>query len=73
MQDSTRGFLPMAHDISLYKNQCLKPQDEWKRMQKIMYASTIGSIIYDMLCTRLDISCALSLTSRYQSDPGEAH
>ena len=73
MQDSKRGFLPMGHGISLCKSQCPKTQDERDRMQKIPYASAMGSIMYAMLCTRPDVSCALSLTSRYQSDPGEAH
>ena len=72
-QDSNRGFLPMGHGISLCKSQCPKTQDDRDRMQKIPYASAMGSIMYAMLCTRPDVSCALSLTSRYQSDPGEAH
>ena len=42
-------------------------------MSTIPYASTIGSIMYAMLCTRPDISFALSVTSRYQSDFGDAH
>ena len=42
-------------------------------MSKILYASAIGSIMYAMLCTRPDVSYALSITSRYQSDPGESH
>ena len=42
-------------------------------MSKIPYASAIGSIMYAMLCTRPDVSYALSITSRYQSDPGESH
>ena len=42
-------------------------------MFDIPYASVIGSIMYAMLCTRRDVSHALSLTSRYQSDPGEEH
>jgi hypothetical protein len=39
----------------------------------IPYASAIGSIIYAMLCTRLDVSYTLSATSRYQSNYGEAY
>ena len=35
-------------------------------MSKIPYDFTIGSIMYAMLCTRLDVSYALSMTSRYQ-------
>ena len=37
------------------------------------YALAIGSIMYDMLCTRPDVAHAISLTSRYQSDPGLEH
>ncbi|PKI64997.1 hypothetical protein CRG98_014621 [Punica granatum] len=42
-------------------------------MSRIPYASAIGSIMYAMLCTRPDVSYALSMTSQYQSDPGEKH
>ena len=42
-------------------------------MSRIPYASTIGSIMYAMLCTRPDVAYALSMTSRFQSDPGESH
>ena len=42
-------------------------------MNKIPHASAIGSIMYAMLCTRPDVSYALSATSRYQSDPGDAY
>ncbi|KAK9047935.1 hypothetical protein SSX86_033103 [Deinandra increscens subsp. villosa] len=42
-------------------------------MASIPFASAIGSIMYAMLCTRPDVSFALSLTSRYQQSPGLAH
>jgi len=42
-------------------------------MREIPYASAIGSIMYAMLCTCPDVSYALSVTSRYQSNFGEAH
>ena len=42
-------------------------------MEKIPYTMDIRSIIYVMLCTRSDISYALSTTSRYKSNPGESH
>ncbi|KAK9024732.1 hypothetical protein V6N11_004889 [Hibiscus sabdariffa] len=37
------------------------------------YASAIGSIMYAMICTQPDLSYALSMTSRYQANPGEGH
>ena len=73
MQDSKRGFLPMSHGIKLSKSQCPTTKDERERMDKIPNASTIGSIMYAMLCTRPDISYALSMTSRFQSDLSECH
>ena len=42
-------------------------------MSRIPYPSAIGSIMYAMSCTRPDIAYALSVKSRYQSDPGESH
>ena len=55
----------MSHGISLSKTQCPMTQDERDRMSKIPYASVIESIMYAMLCTRPDVSYALSITSRY--------
>ena len=73
MNHAKKGFLPMLQGKALSKTQCPTTADERERMSKIPYASAIGSIMYAMLCTRLDVSHALSLTSRYQSDPGEEH
>ena len=73
MQDSKRGFLPMSHEIKLSKSQCPTMKDERERMDKIPYASTIGFIMYAMLCTRPDVSYALSMISRFQLDLGECH
>jgi hypothetical protein len=63
----------MLHGITLSKKQCPSELDEQERMRTIPYASAIGSIVYAMLCTRPNVSFALSATSRYQSNYGEAH
>jgi hypothetical protein len=73
MQDSKKGFLPMSRGITLSKKQCPSEPNEQERMRAVPYASTIGSIMYGILCTRPDVSYALSATSRYQSNYGEAH
>jgi hypothetical protein len=73
MQDSKKGFLLMSHGITLSKKQCSLEPDEQERMRVILYASTIGSIMYAMLYARPDVSYALSAISRYQSNYGEAH
>ena len=73
MQDSKRGFLPMSHSVQLSKTQCPSTTDERSIMSRVPYASAIGSIMYAMLCTRPDVSYALSVTSRYQANPGQEH
>ncbi|XP_031265676.1 secreted RxLR effector protein 161-like [Pistacia vera] len=73
MQDCKRGILPCSHEIHLSKDMSPKTNQEHKRMRGIPYASVIGSLMYAMLCTRPDIAYAVSVTSRYQSDPREKH
>ena len=65
MEESKRGFLSMSHGVHLSKVMCPKTQSERERMEKIPYASAIGSIMYAMMCTRPDISYALNVASRY--------
>ncbi|KAK9033664.1 hypothetical protein V6N11_049850 [Hibiscus sabdariffa] len=71
MEESKRGFLPMRHGISLSKEMCPSTPQEREQMSQIPYASAIGSIMYAMICTRPDLSYALSMTSRYQANSGE--
>ena len=42
-------------------------------MAKVPYANAVGSLMYAMVCTRLDISQAISVVSRYMNDPGKGH
>ncbi|KAK1691795.1 hypothetical protein QYE76_008492, partial [Lolium multiflorum] len=73
MDESKKGFLPMLPGKVLSKTQGPATAEERERMCNIPYASAVGSIMYAMLCTRPDIAHAVSLTSRYQSDPGMEH
>jgi len=42
-------------------------------MKDVPYASTVGSLMYAMFCTQLDICFVVGLISRYQSNPGPTH
>ena len=55
------------------KSMCPRTQDERTRISLIPYASTLGSIMYSMICTKLNVSHALSVTIRYQLDSSEGH
>ena len=42
-------------------------------MLHVPYASAVGNIMYAMVCTRLDISHAVSVVSRYMDRPRKIH
>ena len=55
-----------------YKTQ-IKREREREKMEIIPYVLVIGSIMHMILCTRSDISYALSIMSRYKSNLGESY
>ena len=73
MQDFKKGFVPFRVGKSLSSSQRPKTSAEVERMRGIPYASTVESLMYAMLCTRLDICFVVGMVSRYQSDPSEEH
>ncbi|GKA20734.1 retrotransposon protein, putative, ty1-copia subclass [Tanacetum coccineum] len=73
MENSKKGNLPLHHGIKISKDLCPKTDDELDKMSRVPYASTIGSIMYAMTCTRPGVSFALSMVSRHQQNPGEGH
>ena len=73
MSNSEKGLVPMVLRKSLSKDGCPLTREARDYMSRIPYASAIGSIMYAILCTRPDIVYALSMTSRFQTDPGESH
>ena len=42
-------------------------------MRRIPYASTVGSLMYAMMCTRLDICYVVGIVSHHQSNTGMGH
>lgn len=52
---------------------CLVYEDEEREMQNAPYVQAVGIIMYNMLCTKLDLSFAINLISRFQSNLGEVH
>ena len=42
-------------------------------MNEISYSSTVGSIMYAMLCTKPDVAYALGIASRFQANLRKDH
>ncbi|XP_047940899.1 secreted RxLR effector protein 161-like [Salvia hispanica] len=73
MIDSRKVSTPTSQHFKLSTSQKPSSEMERKQMSKIPYASIVGSIMYMMLCTRPDLSHAISLTSRFMADLGNEH
>ena len=50
-----------------------KTDEEKVSMEKIPYASAVGSLMYAMVCTRPDLAYSASLVSRFMSNPSKEH
>ncbi|XP_060182496.1 wall-associated receptor kinase 5-like [Lycium barbarum] len=59
MHDAKPVSTPLAGHFRLSKDQSPTTEDEKKQMDKIPYASAIGSLMYAMICTRPDIAHAV--------------
>ena len=73
MLDSKRGLLPFRHGIHLSREMSPKTPEDMVEMAKVPYASAIGSLMYARFCIRPDIAYAVSVISRFQSNPGLEH
>ncbi|KAE8703438.1 cytochrome P450 71A9-like [Hibiscus syriacus] len=73
MQDAKPVSTPLGVHFRLSKEQSPKTEEERAHMVKVSYASTIGSLMYAMVCTRSDIAHAVGAVSRYMNNPGKVH
>ena len=42
-------------------------------IEELEYMSVVGSLMSAIVCTRSDLSQAISMISRYMHDPGKGH
>nr|GEV73211.1 hypothetical protein [Tanacetum cinerariifolium] len=73
MENSKRRNIPIQEKLRLSKSQGVSTPAELKRMQNVPYASAMGSIMYDVRCTRPDVAFAPNITSRFQQNLGDLH
>lgn len=64
---------PLAGHFKLSSKQCPTSEKDKEEMKKVPYASTIGSLMYAMVCTRLVIAHAVGVVSRFLSNLGKEH
>ncbi|PRQ16639.1 putative RNA-directed DNA polymerase [Rosa chinensis] len=65
--------IPLAAHYQLSAKQRPSSQKEIDAMKDVPYASAVGCLMYAMICTRPDLAQALSVVSKYMSNPGKPH
>jgi hypothetical protein len=64
---------PLASHFKLTKEMCPKTQEEIEYMSRVPYSSTIGSLMYAMVCTRPHIAPGVGVVRSYMKNPGKEH
>ncbi|KAH9754237.1 hypothetical protein KPL71_015385 [Citrus sinensis] len=59
--------------VLLSSQQCPSTESKQTEMLKTPYASSVGCLMYAMVLTRLDLSDAVSMVSRFMSNPEKEH
>ncbi|KAH9697754.1 Integrase catalytic domain-containing protein [Citrus sinensis] len=73
LQSCALGKAPISKGDKLSKSQCPDNDVDKARMQTVLYASVVGSLMYAQVCTRPDIAFPVGVLGRYLSNPGYEH
>ena len=73
MHDAKPVSTPLAAHFRLSSDLCPTSDDDIEYMSRVLYSSAISSLMYTMVCSRPDLSHALSVVSRYMANPGKEH
>nr|CAD41912.2 OSJNBa0033G05.13 [Oryza sativa Japonica Group] len=73
MHDAKPVSTPLAAHFRLSSDLCPQSDYNIEYMSRVPYSSAVGSLMYAMICSRPDLSHALSVVSRYMANPGKEH
>jgi hypothetical protein len=73
LQNEKTISTPLANHFKLTKEMCRKTQEQIEYISMVPYSSTIGSLMYAMVCKRSDIAHAMGVVSMYMNNPSKEH
>ena len=73
MKDAKPVGTPLATHFKLSTELCPSNDKEKEEVSIIPYASEVGSLMYAMVCTRIDIAYSVGVVSRFLANPGKQH
>ena len=65
--------IPLGGHLEISKKDCPISVIDNRKMKNVPYDVAVGSVMYAMLCTRPDLAFAISVLSKFMSNPGEKH
>jgi ATP-binding cassette subfamily B (MDR/TAP) protein 1 len=73
MHDAHSVSTPIALHFKLSAEQCASSYEDIEYMSKVSYCSAVSSLMYAIVCSRPNLSYAMSIVSRYMFNPGKEH
>ncbi|KAJ3474806.1 hypothetical protein NLI96_g12247 [Meripilus lineatus] len=73
MSDCKPVGTPMEPGLRLSASQCPATDEDKQAMASVPYINAVGALMYLAIATRPDISFAVSVLSRFNSNPGPDH
>jgi len=73
MENAKAVSTPLTTHFKLSAKQSSSNEIEKTDMQRVSYASVVGSLMYVMVCTRPDIAHVVGTVSKFLSNPGREH
>nr|GFA55234.1 retrovirus-related Pol polyprotein from transposon TNT 1-94 [Tanacetum cinerariifolium] len=64
---------PLTPNFKLTDKDCPFSKKNIEKMDRVPYASVVGSLMYAMVCTRPDLAHVVSVVCRFLSNPGKKH
>ena len=73
MKNAKPVSTPFAEHFKLSTSLSPKSDNEKRYMARVPYSSAVRSMMYAMVCTRPDISHAVSVVNKYMACPEKSH
>jgi len=73
MHNAKAVSTPIAPHFKLSGAQCPNTDQDIEYMSRVPYSSVVGFLMYAMVCSHPNLTYAMSLVSRYMSNPSKEH
>lgn len=73
MQDCKPISTPFSTNVKLSTKMSPSSEEERMEMSRVQYASTMGSLMFTLICIRRNIAHAVGIVSQYMAKHGREH